>query len=86
MRIRASELTVGDVIKLNDWQLHVLAVEREVGTAVLTAEFDFLLHFTAGDLVKVCARPGEALTPGAGRGRRGPIRHRTSAGTPTPRM
>ena len=59
MRIRASELTVGDVMQLNDWQLHVLAIEREVGTAVLTAEFDFLLHFTGADLVQVRGRPGE---------------------------
>jgi len=86
MRIRASELTVGDVMELNDWRLHVLAVEREVGTAVLTAEFDFLLHFTGDDLVKVCGRPGESLTAGAGGGQPRPIRQRTSVGTPAPRM
>jgi hypothetical protein len=53
MKIPARELAIGDTFWVNDWQLHVLAVEREVATAVLTAEFDFLLHFTSDDLVDV---------------------------------
>lgn len=53
MKIPARELAIGDIFKVNDWQLHVLAVEREVATAVRTAEFDFLLHFTGDDLVDV---------------------------------
>jgi hypothetical protein len=53
MRIPARELAVGHVIRVNDWRLHVVAVEHDVATAVLTAEFDFLLHFTRGDSVNV---------------------------------
>ncbi|MCU1657933.1 MAG: hypothetical protein JWO57_2589 [Pseudonocardiales bacterium] len=53
MRIPALELAVGHVIRLNDWQLHVVAVEHDVATAVLTAEFDFLLHFARHDSVDV---------------------------------
>ncbi|MDT4894860.1 MAG: hypothetical protein QOE97_3895 [Pseudonocardiales bacterium] len=53
MRIPARDLAVGDVIRLNDWRLHVTAVEHEVATAVLTAEFDFLLHFARHDSVDV---------------------------------
>lgn len=53
MKIPARELAVGDIFRVNDWQLHVLAVEPEVATAVRTAEFDFLLHFTSDDLVDV---------------------------------
>jgi len=56
MRIRANELAAGDVIQLNDWRLHVVAVVQEVGTAVLTAELDFLIHFTGQDLVQLCGR------------------------------
>jgi hypothetical protein len=55
MRIPARELAVGDVIRLNDWRLHVVAVEHDLATAVLTAEFDFLLHFTRTDPVDVVA-------------------------------
>jgi hypothetical protein len=53
MKIRAGDLTTGDVLHLNDWRLHVLAVEPEVAVAVLTAEFDFLLHFARHDVVNV---------------------------------
>jgi hypothetical protein len=53
MKIPARELAIGDIFRINDWQFHVLAVEREVATAVRTAEFDFLLHFTSADLVDV---------------------------------
>jgi hypothetical protein len=53
MRIPARELAVGDILRVNDWELHVLAVERDVATAVLTAEFGFLLNFTRDDYVEV---------------------------------
>ena len=53
MRIPAHELAVGDVIRVNDWQLHIIAVEHDIAFAVLTAEFDFLLHFPRDDSVVV---------------------------------
>jgi hypothetical protein len=53
MRIAAQELVVGDVVRINDWNLHVVAVEHDVGTAVLTAEFDFLLHLSRDDVYDV---------------------------------
>ena len=53
MRIYARDLAVGDVFQVNDWRLHVIAVERDTAAAVLTAEFEFLLHFTSDDLVDV---------------------------------
>jgi hypothetical protein len=53
MKIPARELTVGDVLRLNDWQMHVIAVEHDLGTAVLTAEFGFLLHFTRDETVDI---------------------------------
>jgi hypothetical protein len=55
MRVLARELAVGDVIRLNDWRLHVVAVEHDIATAVATAEFDFLLHFTRTDPVDLSA-------------------------------
>jgi hypothetical protein len=67
MRIRAGELAVGDVIQVNDWRLHVVAVEHELATAVLTAEFDFLLHFTRTEPVDVV---GEVHDPSAAARRR----------------
>jgi hypothetical protein len=53
MRIPVRDLRVGDVLQVNDWQLHVISVERDLATAVLTAEFGFLLHFTGDDVVDV---------------------------------
>ncbi len=53
MRIPARDLTIGDVLLVNDWQLHVTAVEHEMATAILTSEFKFLLHFMRDDLVDV---------------------------------
>jgi hypothetical protein len=53
MKIRAGDLTTGDVLQLNDWRLHVLAVEQDAAIAVLTAEFEFLLHFARHDVVEV---------------------------------
>jgi len=58
MKISARQLAPGDILRLNDWHLHVIAVEREIGTAVLTAEFDFLLHFTGDDAVDVITSSG----------------------------
>jgi hypothetical protein len=59
MRIPARELAVGDIIRLNDWQLQVMAVEHDVATAVLTQKFDFLLHFGRDDPVDVVDRVNE---------------------------
>jgi hypothetical protein len=53
MRIHAQDLAIGDVLRLNDWRLHVTAVEHDRATAVLTAEFGFLLHFTRDESVDV---------------------------------
>jgi hypothetical protein len=51
--IPARDVAVGDVLRINDWRLHVVGVERDFATAVLTAEFGFLLHFTHDDVVDV---------------------------------
>jgi hypothetical protein len=53
MHVLASELSVGDAIRLNDWNLHVVAVAPGGCATVRTAEFDFLLHFDAQDYVDV---------------------------------
>ncbi len=53
MRVRARDLVIGDVLRINDWRLNVTAVEHDRATAVLTAEFEFLLHFTRDDSVDV---------------------------------
>ncbi len=53
MRIHAGDLATGDVLTLNDWRLHVIAVEHDHAVGVLTAEFDFLIHFRKDDLVDV---------------------------------
>ena len=53
MKITVRELATGDVIRVNDWQLHVVAVEHDIATAVLTAEFGFLIHFNRDDCVDV---------------------------------
>lgn len=59
MRIPVRALRAGDVIRLNDWKLHVVVVDHDRATAVLTAEFDFLLHFTQYDSVELIERvPG----------------------------
>ena len=53
MSIHAQDLAVGDILSLNDWTLHVIAVERERAVAVLTAEFDFLLFFLRDEILNV---------------------------------
>jgi hypothetical protein len=55
MRICARDLAVGDILHINDWQLHIVRIERERSMAVLTAEFDFLVHFAQDDFVTVQA-------------------------------
>jgi hypothetical protein len=64
MWIPARELSAGDVVRIHDWRLHVVAVDNDLGTAVLTAEFDFLLHFARHETVEVEHRSRE-LTPAA---------------------
>jgi hypothetical protein len=60
MKIPARQLTIGDVLLVNDWQLHVTAVEHELATAIGTAEFEFLLHFTRDDFVDVVGNAQES--------------------------
>src|SRR5262249_4196749 len=53
MNIPARHLPIGAPLSVNACQLHAIAVECDIGPAVLTAEFDFLLHFTRDDIVDV---------------------------------
>jgi hypothetical protein len=57
MKISARDLAVGNIILVNDWQLHVIRIDRDAGTAVLTEEFGFLIHLAHDDVVTVQARP-----------------------------
>lgn len=56
MKIYARNLAVGDVLHLHDWTLHVVGVERELAIGVVTAEFDFLIHFARNEVVDVFNR------------------------------
>lgn len=60
MRIPARDLAVGDVLHVNDWYLHVVKIECDRAMAVLTVEFDFLIHFGQEDVVTVQARAAAA--------------------------
>lgn len=60
MRIPARDLAIGDVLHINDWQLHVINIERDQAMAVLTAEFAFLIHFAHEDFVTVQPRAAAA--------------------------
>jgi hypothetical protein len=62
MKIPVRELTVGDILRLNDWQLHVIAVDHDLATAVLTSEFGFLIHFTRDQTVDI---RGDVVQPAA---------------------
>jgi hypothetical protein len=53
VRVLPNDLRVGDAIRLNDWDLHVLVVEPGARTAVRTAEFDFCLYFGDMDTVNI---------------------------------
>jgi hypothetical protein len=53
MKVHARDLAIGDVLRVNDWHLHIVAIEREGAVAVLTAEFGFLIHFMRNDVVDV---------------------------------
>jgi hypothetical protein len=53
MRIQARDLAAGDVVAVHDWNLHVIDIERDRAVAVLTAEFDCLIHFLSDELVNV---------------------------------
>jgi hypothetical protein len=78
MKIPARELAIGDVFQVNDWHLHVIAVERDAATAVRTAEFEFLLHFIDDDLVDV-QEPRATQSPRAWPRRAGQSRTRQPA-------
>ena len=56
MRIHARDLAVGDILHVNDWQLHIVRIDVDNAEAVLTAEFGFLIHFGQDDVVDVQAR------------------------------
>jgi hypothetical protein len=58
MMIPARQLAIGDLLRVNDWHLHVIAVEREIGIAVLTTEFNFPLHFGGDDMVDIIISSG----------------------------
>jgi hypothetical protein len=60
MKIRAQDLALGDILELNDWNLHVVAVERDRAVAILTEEFDFLIHFPRDTAVSIKATPAAA--------------------------
>ena len=64
MKIPAGQLATGDVLHVNDWHLHVTAVERDLGTAVRTEEFDFLLHFGRDETVDVVSTRDIPAAPG----------------------
>jgi hypothetical protein len=53
MQVQARDLTAGDGVELNDWSLHVIAVECEQAVAVMTTELGFAIHFTSDDVVEV---------------------------------
>lgn len=55
-RICARDLVVGNILRVNDWTLHIIRIERERGVAVLTAEFQFLMHFALDDVVTIQLR------------------------------
>ena len=60
MRISARDLAVGDVVQINDWRLHVIRIDHDQTLAVLTSEFDFLIHFAQEDVVTIQARTDAA--------------------------
>jgi hypothetical protein len=64
MWIPARQLLVGDVLRVHDWCLHVVAVDNDPETAVLTAEFESQLHFARHEAVEVEHRTCE-LGPAA---------------------
>jgi hypothetical protein len=55
LSIRAQDLAVGDILALNDWNVHVIGVERDRAVGILTAEFDFLIHFLPDEVLSIRA-------------------------------
>jgi hypothetical protein len=53
VNIRAEDLEAGDILTMNDRSLHVVRLECDRGIAVLTAEFDFLIHFLRDEPVDI---------------------------------
>jgi hypothetical protein len=60
MRIHPRDLAAGDVLALNDWRLHVVAVEYDNAVGVRTTEFGFLIHFLNDEIVEIRTRRPEA--------------------------
>lgn len=43
MKFRANRLRVGDVLRLHDWRLHGVRLERGLAVGVVTSEFGFII-------------------------------------------
>jgi hypothetical protein len=56
MKISVRALCAGDAIRLHDWMLHVVAVDHDVATTVLTSEFEFPLHFNRQESIELVDR------------------------------
>ena len=60
MRISARALRAGDTFRLHDWTLHVEAALHDVSTTtILTAEFEWPIHFGRGDAIELVERDDE---------------------------
>lgn len=55
MKIRSQDLAVGDILEINGWNLHVIGVDRDRAVAILTTEFNFLIHFPRDEVVSIKA-------------------------------
>jgi hypothetical protein len=62
MKLPVSALRAGDTIRLNDWTLHILAVDRDARTGVLIAELSFAVHFDHHDRIEVIDRAKQPAT------------------------
>lgn len=56
MKFRANRLRVGDVLRLHDWRLHGVRLERGLAVGVVTSEFGFIIHFASDEVVDVAPR------------------------------
>jgi hypothetical protein len=55
MKILSQDLAVGDILEINGWNLHVIGVDRDRAVAILTAEFNFLIHIPRDKVVSIKA-------------------------------
>jgi hypothetical protein len=56
IRISVRAICAGDAIRLHDWTLHVVAVDHDIATAMLTTEFKFPIHFNRQDSIELVDR------------------------------